>query len=143
MVDTGAIDGREFASLDRPNWNDWFSAGAEWAALRADCSRRKVGALIVRDNRVVAQGYNGALPGERGCLAGGCPRALSNVAPGSQYDHGPGACIAIHAEVNAIIDAAKRGVATAGASMYVTCEPCITCARLVKQAGIDSVIYPQ
>jgi dCMP deaminase len=128
-------------SPTRPTWDEWLLAGAEWAAQRADCSRRKVGALIVLDHRIVSTGFNGALPGERGCLAGGCPRAFSDVPPGSQYEHGEGACISIHAELNAILDAAKRGVSVAGAVMYVTCEPCTTCARLVKQAGIVDVVW--
>lgn len=127
----------------RLSFEDWFREGANWVALRADCSRRKVGAVIVRDNRVVATGYNGALPGEIGCLDGGCPRANSDVEPGSQYDHGPGACIAIHAELNAVLFAAKNGVRVEGCIMYVTQEPCATCWRLVQQAGIVEVIYEE
>jgi len=125
----------------RPGWDDWFLQGADWAAQRGDCSRRQVGALIVRDDRVLAQGYNGALPGERGCLAGGCPRATSDVPPGSQYDHGPGACIAIHAELNAILDAARRGIAIDGAAMYLNTAPCKTCRRLGWQAGIQVFVW--
>lgn len=126
----------------RLTWDEWFLQGAEWASLRADCSRRKVGALIVREKRVIAQGYNGTLPGRPGCLEGACPRAYSDVPPGSQYEHGEGACIAIHAELNSLLDAAKRGVSVDGADMYVTCEPCQTCTRLIAQAGIKAVIHP-
>ncbi len=129
----------ETPNTGRPDWETWFMAGAEWAAQRADCSRRKVGAVIVKGRRVVSTGFNGALPGELGCLAGGCPRATSDVPPGSQYETGAGACRAIHAEINSVLDAARRGVSIDGATMYVTCEPCGTCARLIQQAGITSV----
>jgi dCMP deaminase len=127
---------------NRPNWDQWFLDIADTVAKRADCSRRKVGALIVRDNRAVSAGYNGALAKERGCLAGGCPRATSNVAPGSQYEHGAGACIAIHAELNAVLFAAKEGLSIKGCSMYITTDPCKTCERLVQQAGIVRVVWP-
>lgn len=127
--------------VPRPGWDEWFLDGAKWASGRADCSRRQVGALVIKAQRVISQGYNGALPGERGCLAGGCPRAQSDVAPGSQYDHGPGACIAIHAELNALLDASYRGVSVQGATMYLTDEPCRTCYRLITRAGIVKVVW--
>lgn len=134
-----ALGGDKF---QRPEWREYFLAGAQWVASRADCSRRQVGALIVRENRILASGYNGTTPGRKGCLAGGCPRAHSDVPPGSQYDHGPGACIAVHAELSATLWAARCGIEVGGATMYVTHEPCATCKRLCTHAGIAHFVYP-
>lgn len=128
----------------RPSFDEWFSKIAGDVADRGDCSRRRVGAIIVKDNRHLLQtGYNGALPGEVGCLEGGCPRAASGVPAGSQYDHGPGACIALHAEANALLFAAKYGIAVEGCTMYITTDPCFTCDRLMQQAGISRVVWPE
>jgi dCMP deaminase len=129
----------------RPDWDDWFLLGAQWAALRADCDRRKVGSMIVKDRHVIATGYNGALANERGCLDGGCPRgkmSAEEVPHGSQYDHGPGACKACHSELNALMMAAKLGISVQGSTLYCTHESCITCERLVQQAGIIRIVWP-
>lgn len=128
--------------LKRPDWDQYFLDGARWVATRADCSRRQVGAMIVRDHRILATGYNGTLPGKPGCLDGACARASSDVEPGSQYDHGPGKCLSIHAEANALLWAAKTGVPVDGATMYLTDPPCETCERLSVQAGIVRFVYP-
>ena len=109
-------------------------------AARADCSRRKVGAVIVDSaNRIVASGYNGSPPGGPSCLSGECPRGLSNVDPGSSYDTGPGSCIANHAEANAIIWSSPERLK--GASLYITDAPCEGCQRLIKGVGIVDVVY--
>lgn len=124
----------------RPDWDNYFIDLAHSVAERADCSRRKVGAVIVKSNRVVATGYNGAPSGGPSCLAGECPRGRSNVPSGSSYDTGAGACIALHAEQNAILwsDRADRE----GATIYITTAPCDGCCRLIAGSGLEWVAYP-
>jgi dCMP deaminase len=125
----------------RPDWDEYFLAIAKVVAKRADCSRRQVGAVIVQNNRIVATGYNGAAAGQPGCgTDGACPRAKSDVAPGSSYDTGPGSCIAIHAEANALLYA-DRGKCE-GSTIYCTEEPCGGCLRLISGAGIGRVVTP-
>lgn len=124
----------------RPGWDDYFLGIAEAVAARADCTRRRVGAVIVKDHRIVSTGYNGALPEQPGCLSGACPRATSDVPHGSSYDTGPGMCIAVHAEANALLYADRDKCE--GATMYLTCEPCDGCQRLIWAAGISTVRYP-
>lgn len=124
----------------RPDWDEYFLGIAIAVSARADCSRRKVGAVVVRDHRIVATGYNGAPPGGKSCLQGDCPRANSGVDPGSGYDTGPGACIAVHAEANAALYAGRDGCL--GSTLYISCQPCDGCARLVEASGIARVVYP-
>lgn len=126
----------------RPTWDEFFLIIAEAVSLRGDCSRRQVGAVIVdNEHRIVSAGYNGTLPGNAGCLEGACPRAVSGVPLGSSYDSGPGACIAIHAEFNAILYAGRSK--TVGSSIYVTEEPCVGCQRAIDAAGIERVVTPK
>jgi dCMP deaminase len=124
----------------RPNWDEYFIHIALAVSLRADCSRRKVGAVLVRDNRIVSTGYNGSPPGGLSCLAGECPRAQSNVQPGSSYDTGPGSCIAAHAEQNAIIYAGRDKCL--GSTLYVTEAVCGGCARMIEASGISRIVTP-
>lgn len=131
----------------RPTWDEYYLDIAKSVAARADCTRRKVGAVIVdEDHRHLGSGYNGAPPGRPGCLTmNACPRgqmSKTDVIPGSSYDTGAGSCIAVHAEVNAILDAGGRR-ACKGATLYLTDEPCDGCARIVEAAGIARVVFPQ
>lgn len=127
----------------RPDWDTYYLQIARAVSARADCTRRKVGAIIVLGDDIVSTGYNGAPKGDPGCLSSGaCPRGqLSNLelAPGSSYDTGTGACIALHAEQNAII---RAGRLCRGATLYITHEPCDGCARLIKGAGISRIVFP-
>lgn len=127
--------------MSRPSWDNYFLNIAKAVSERADCSRRKVGAVIVRDNRIVSTGYNGSPPKAASCLDGACPRANSDAEPGSSYDTGPGACIAIHAEANAILYAGIDGCK--GSTMYVTDTPCEGCQKLILASGIEWVIDPE
>jgi dCMP deaminase len=121
----------------RPDVVQWALAGAVWASSRGECVRRRVGAVLLDDlNRVVGVGYNGAPAGEPSCLDGVCPRATSGVAPGSSYDTGPGSCIAIHAEANALLDA---GRAARDTRLFVSTEPCDGCLRLARGARVRAV----
>lgn len=123
----------------RPDWDEYFLDIAVAVALRADCLRRAVGAVIVKNHRIVATGYNGSVAGGPSCIQGECPRARSDVAPGSSYDTGPGQCIAIHAEANALLYASRDGCE--GATLYCTDEPCDGCARLIWGAGITRLVW--
>lgn len=111
-------------------------------ATRADCTRRRVGAVILdQDHRVASTGYNGAPPGRRGCLEGGCPRGLLNSAePYSSYDSGPGMCVSNHAEANALLYADRSKIE--GGTMYVTDKPCVGCTRLIANSGLAEVLWP-
>jgi dCMP deaminase len=127
----------------RHSWDDYYLGIATAVAVRADCTRRKVGAIIVHGDRIVSTGYNGAPAGKPGCLsAGACTRgqmSVEQIAPGSSYDTGPGSCIALHAEQNAILHAGRECL---GATLYVTDEPCDGCVRLIAGAGIVYVVFP-
>jgi dCMP deaminase len=112
---------------------------AHEAAKRANCLRRRVGALIVRDHIIVSTGYNGTPIGVRNCFDGGCLRCQSNAAPGEGYD----TCICVHAEENAIVLAARHGASTNGSVLYSTLRPCFSCVKLCIQAGIKEVIYEE
>lgn len=125
----------------RPDWDAYFLGIAAAVAARADCSRRRVGAVVVgSDKRIQATGYNGSAPGGASCLLGACPRGRSGVAPGSSYDTGPGACHALHAEQNAIIYAGLDR--TRGSVLYCTDAPCVGCSRMIEAAGIARVVWP-
>lgn len=120
----------------RPDWDIYYLQIAEAVSERAECTRRKVGAVIVRDQSIVGTGYNGAPAGEPSCLDGECPRATSSCPPGTGY--GATGCVAIHAEANAIIRAGRER--TLGATLYCTHEPCTLCTPLVAAAGIREVV---
>lgn len=120
----------------RPDWDTYYLDIAKAVSKRGECSRRQVGAVIVREHTIVATGYNGYPPGDRSCLEGHCPRANSQAKPGSGYANS--GCGAIHAECNAIIRAGRERCL--GATIYVTAKPCVLCAPLIKAAGITRVV---
>jgi dCMP deaminase len=127
----------------RPAWDDYFLEVATAVARRADCTRRRVGAVLVRDHLIIATGYNGTAPGRPGCLEGACPRgqlSYDELAEHTDYDSGPGRCIAVHAEANALLWA--RGTETQGSTCYVTHEPCPGCRKLLLGAGVLLAIWP-
>lgn len=129
----------------RPTKEQWYMAIARVVATRADCTRRQVGSIIVDTHEhIVATGYNGAPSGKPGCLTdGACPRGrqtTDDVTPGSSYDTGPGSCIAIHAEANAIMQA--NPLRRRDAVMYVTDQPCDGCMRLIDGSGLRGVVWP-
>lgn len=129
----------------RPDWDAWAIGIATAVAARADCTRRQVGAVVLDvDHRVLSVGYNGAPAGDPGCAtAGACPRgrrSAADVAPGSSYDTGPGSCIALHAEQNALLyaDPWRRQ----GGLLAVTDEPCGGCRRFILGSGVARVVWP-
>lgn len=127
----------------RPDWDTYYLNIAEAVSKRADCTRRQVGALIVKGSRIVSTGYNGAPAKKPGCLTeGACPRGImsfEDIPPGSSYDTGSGSCIALHAEQNAII---RAGLECYRSTLYITDEPCDGCDRLIQGSGIIRVVYP-
>ncbi len=115
----------------RKPWDHYFMDMAKMVATRATCNRLRVGALIVRDKRTIASGYNGSVSGDVHCIDVGCKVV-------------DGHCIrTIHAESNAILQCAKFGVSTEGAVIYVTHFPCLNCSKQIIQAGIQQVIYEE
>jgi deoxycytidylate deaminase len=122
----------------RPNWDEYFLGIAEAVSKRADCTRRQVGAVVVKNRRIVGTGYNGAPAGAPGCAT--CPRATSGLPPGGDnYETGAHACVAIHAEANALLYTDRQDLI--GATIYVTTNPCEQCSKLIKGAGITVVMW--
>lgn len=125
--------------MTRPSWDQTFGDIAKVWSQRSTCSRRQVGAVVVKDNRVIGQGYNGVPSGKTHCIDGGCPRGLMGpeVPPGSDYNLYP--CRALHAEHNAILQAGMESCR--GATIYVTEEPCLQCSSLIEHVGIKEIKY--
>lgn len=127
--------------MSRPDVFTWAFGVAEAVARRGECTRRQVGAVIVdREGRIAAAGYNGTYRGGPSCLQGACPRAASGVEPGSSYDTGPGACIAVHAELNALLDVSDRS-RLESSTLYVTARPCAGCLKVLRNTQIYRINY--
>ena len=122
---------------NRPTSDEYFMQMAHLAATRSTCLRRAVGAIVVKEKRVLTTGYNGAPKGMRHCEEVGCLRERLKVPSGERHE----LCRGVHAEQNAIVQAAYFGVSIKDASMYVTNSPCSVCAKMIVNAGIASVIY--
>ena len=121
-------------------WDQRFMQMAETVAGWSSCfqENRHVGAVIVKDKRIVATGYNGAPAGIKSCAERGeCLRRVRNIASGTMQE----VCYAVHAEQNAIIQAAKLGIPLDGAVMYVTHQPCVICTRMIINSGVKKVVY--
>lgn len=122
---------------ERPSWNEYFMELAHVVATRSTCLRRKVGAVLVKDKNILATGYNGTPSGLRHCSETGCLRQKLNIPSGQQHE----ICRGLHAEQNAIIQAAKHGVNIAGSTLYCTDSPCAICAKMVLSASIQTIYY--
>ncbi len=120
----------------RPDWNQYFMKLAWLVAERSTCIRHHVGAVIVRDKRILTTGYNGAASGTKDCLELGCLRNEMNIPSGTRHE----ICRAIHAEQNAIIQAGTHGINIKGATIYCTHSPCILCAKMLANAGIKNFV---
>lgn len=121
----------------RPTSHEYFMNIAKVVATRSTCIRHNVGAVIIREKRIISTGYNGAPHGLPHCLDVGCIREKENIPSGTRTER----CMAVHAEINAIIQAALHGISTKDASLYCTHQPCSSCAKAIINAGIISVIY--
>lgn len=121
----------------RPSWDRYFLELTQVVAKRSTCLRRKVGALLVKDKRVLATGYNGAASGLNHCREIGCLRDEKNIPSGERHE----LCRGLHAEQNAVIQVALHGASIEGATLYCTHQPCILCSKMIINAGIDCVIF--
>jgi dCMP deaminase len=119
----------------RPDIDTYFLKIARVVSLRSTCNHNKVGAVLVVDNQVIATGFNGAPTGEPHCIDIGC----SKPEHATKFE----TCRAVHAEVNAIIQAALHGVSIKGATLYCTHSPCIMCRRVLKNAKIDTIVFSE
>lgn len=124
-------------STERPSWETYFMDITALVAKRTTCLRRGVGAVIVKDKRILATGYNGAPSGIRHCAETGCLREKLKVQSGMRHE----LCRGIHAEQNAIIQAAYHGVSIKGADLFCTNQPCAICAKMIINAGIVRIYY--
>lgn len=129
------LPGNDEAGI-RPGWDEYFMDIAALVARRSTCMRRSVGALLVRDRRLLATGYNGAPSGLRHCRDIGCLREKYRVPSGERHE----LCRGLHAEQNAIIQAAFHGVTVRGATLYCTTHPCVICAKMIINAGIVRIV---
>jgi dCMP deaminase len=123
--------------MPRPSWDEYFIEITKLVATRSTCLRRKVGAIFVRDRRILATGYNGAPKGLRHCEEVGCLRERLKIPSGERHE----LCRGVHAEQNAIVQAATSGVNLEGATLYSTTYPCILCSKLIINAIIKRVVY--
>jgi len=120
----------------RPSWDEYFLDVAGLVARRSTCLRRNVGAILVKDKRILATGYNGAPAGLKHCLDIGCLRQKLNIPSGQRHE----LCRALHAEQNALIQASLYGISVKGSKLYATCQPCVICAKMLINAGIAEII---
>jgi dCMP deaminase len=123
--------------MSRPSWPEYFMSIAQLVATRSTCLRRAVGAVLVKDKRILATGYNGAPTGIRHCIETGCLRERLGVKPGERHE----LCRGLHAEQNVIIQAAYYGVMTQGTTLYSTHKPCIICSKMLINAGVKKIVY--
>lgn len=121
----------------RPGWDEYFMDIARLVARRATCLKRQVGAVIVKEKRMLTTGYNGAPIGASHCEEVGCLRKQMNVPAGQRHE----LCRGLHAEQNAIIQAAWHGVKIEGSTLYCTHQPCAICVKMMINAGIKRVVF--
>jgi dCMP deaminase len=128
--------------MNRPNWHEYFMLLAKLISVRSTCNSRKIGAVIVRNNRILATGYNGAVHGAPHCIDRGpdfCLRRSIGAHDADKYNY----CLSSHAEVNAIDQSARFGIPLEGAVLYCTLEPCNWCFKQLVQAGIKEIYFEE
>jgi dCMP deaminase len=125
--------------IERPSWDEYFLEVADLVSKRTTCIRRRVGAVLVRDKKILATGYNGAPSGLKHCIDIGCLRKELNVPSGERHE----LCRGLHAEQNVLLQAALHGVSTKGSTIYTTNQPCIICAKMLVNAGIKRVVISE
>ena len=122
----------------RPSWDEYFVSIAFKVAERSSCLRRHVGAIIVRDRRILATGYNGTPSGIEHCAErGGCLRQQLGIPSGERHEM----CRACHAEQNAILQAARYGINIDGCTFYTTTQPCVQCTKMILNSGAKEVVF--
>ncbi|MFH0732797.1 MAG: cytidine/deoxycytidylate deaminase family protein [Candidatus Omnitrophota bacterium] len=122
--------------IKRPGWDEYFLKVAQLVCERSTCLRRKVGAVLVKDKHILSTGYNGAPKGIPHCEFAGCLREELNIPSGQRHE----LCRGLHAEQNAIIQAAVYGVSLDDATLYCTNQPCFICAKMIINAGIKRIV---
>ena len=132
MLETGSLEHNK-----RKSWDAYFLDIASLVSSRSTCLRRKVGAVLVKDNHILATGYNGAPRGLEHCLDRGCIREKNGIPSGERHEY----CRGIHAEQNALIQAAVHGVSIEGSTLYCTNFPCSLCSKLIINAKIKKIVY--
>lgn len=135
-------NGRELnddGTVKRQDLDEFYLKMSFLLSERSTCLRRKVGAVIVRDKEILSAGFNGSPCGSQHCSIHSCERIKNNL-PSGDYSS---PCMATHAEMNAIINAAKNGVCINGATLYVTTQPCIECAKAIANSGIKKIVYSE
>ena len=125
--------------MERPTRDEYFMQMAKLAATRSTCLRRKVGAVIVKDSHVLSTGYNGSPRGVSHCEEKGCLRVLMNVPSGTRHE----LCRGVHAEQNAVTQAAYFGTSVKDATIYTTTFPCSLCAKILINSGIKEIVYSE
>ncbi len=128
--------------MNRPSWHEYFMMVAKLVSVRSTCNSRKIGAVIVRNNRILSTGYNGAVHGAPHCIDKGpdfCFRRSVGAHDGDKYNY----CVSSHAEVNAVDQAARFGISLEGAVVYCTLEPCNWCWKQLIQAGIKAIYFEE
>lgn len=120
----------------RPSWDEYFLEMSKLVAKRSTCLRRSVGAVLVKDKRILATGYNGAPRGLKHCIDMGCMRQKLKIPSGERHE----LCRALHAEQNALIQASLYGISVAGSTLYATNQPCVICAKMLINAGIKEIV---
>jgi len=123
--------------MDRPSWDEYFMQITKLVATRSTCLRRQVGAILVKEKNIMATGYNGVPTGITHCEVTGCLREKLNVPSGERHE----LCRGLHAEQNAIIQAARHGANIENSTLYCTDSPCIICSKMLINAGIREVIF--
>ncbi len=123
--------------MERPSWDEYFMQITRLVATRSTCLRRQVGALLVKEKNIMATGYNGVPTGITHCDVTGCLRDQLNVPSGERHE----LCRGLHAEQNAIIQAARHGANIEGSILYCTDSPCIICSKMLINAGICEVVF--
>lgn len=125
--------------IDRPSWDQYFMTIAHQVATRSTCLRRKVGAVLVQERRLLATGYNGAPRKVRHCDETGCLREQMNVPSGQRHE----LCRGLHAEMNALLQAAIHGVSIEGSDCYCTNQPCSLCSKMLINAGVKRIFIAE
>ena len=125
--------------MSRPSWPEYFMAITKMVAKRSTCLRREVGAIMVKDKRILATGYNGVPVGLKHCEEVGCLRENASIPSGIRHE----LCRGIHAEQNVIIQAACHGIPTKAAILYCTNKPCVICSKMIINAGIKKIYYAE
>jgi dCMP deaminase len=123
--------------FERPSWDEYFMSIARVVGSRSNCVKRKVAAVITKDRRIISTGYNGTPRGVLNCNEGGCPRCNAFAEGGTRLDE----CLCSHGEENAITQASYHGVTVRGGTLYSTFSPCLTCTKMIINAGIVEVVY--